>query len=115
MGEGTRRGVPPLGPERRPLAQAPRDPALDDRTLDDRTLDTPAVDTSAVDTPALVTPAAGYNRITEATEGLTAEDLTSEVLPPEDAAPEDSDLTPRPFDLFTRHASFLTHPNPRPI
>src|SRR5713101_3081993 len=111
IGEGTRTGVPPLGPERRPLARAPRDPALDDRTLDDRTLDTPAVDTSAVDTPALVTPAAGYNRITEATEDLTAEDLTSEVLTP---APEDSDLTLRPFELSTSDDSFLTDANARP-
>src|SRR5229473_4014714 len=113
ISEGTRTGVPPLDPERRPLAQASRDPALDDRTLDDRTLDTPAVDTSAVDTsaldtPALVTPAAGYNRITEATEDLTAEDLTSEVLTPEDAAPEDGDLTLRPFELSTSDDSFLT-------
>src|SRR5260370_3198436 len=103
ISEGTRTGVPPLGPERRPLAQAPRDPALDDRTLD-----TPAVDTSAVDTPALVPPAAGYNRITEATEDLTAEDLTSEVLAP---APEDSALTVRPFELSTSDDSFLTDAN----
>src|SRR5713101_7743845 len=109
ISEGTRTGVPPLDPERRPLAQASRDPALDARTLDDRTLDTPAVDTSAVDTPALVTPAAGYNRITEATE-----DLTSEVLPPEDAATEDSDLTLRPFELSTSDDSFLTDANARP-
>ncbi len=119
IAEGTRTGVPPVGPERRPLAQAAHDrtrdtSALVTPALDTPTLVTPALDDRSLDTSALVTPAAEYKGITEATEDLTAEDPTAEVLTPEDAAPEDSDPALQPFELSTSDDSFLTDASARP-